>query len=93
MASFEVWESAYDLYDWSNSVPEVADSGLQVIKSGVKLKQCEHTPKPKCKSYGYSTWEWLMHWHKILKNTVLGLTPSESMEDYKRMLAARKQIQ
>ena len=86
---FHVWESTYDLYDWSKEVPEVAGSPIYNVIDGVLVSASSKVPKPKCKKTGYSTWEWLLHWKNTLKQTVLGDSPKEIMQDYKRMLDAR----
>lgn len=86
---FHVWESTYDLYDWSKDVPEVAGNPINNVIDGVLISASSKVPKPKCKKTGYSTWEWLLHWKNTFKQTVLGVSPKEIMQDYKRMLDAR----
>ena len=86
---FHVWESTYDLYDWTDIVPEVTDSRIKSVVGGLLTDKKTDIPKPKCKTFGYSAWEWLMHWKKVLSNTVLPVTAKEQMEDYRRMMSAR----
>ena len=86
---FHVWESSFDIYDWAEIVPDVVGTPINVIVNGLQKKQTEAIPKPKCRTIGYTAWEWLMHWRKTLKRTVIKSTPDESMTEYKRMLDKR----
>ena len=84
-----IWESTFDIYPWSEVLPEVTGNPIDVVVSGLQKYKTEQIPKPKCRTVGYTAWEWLMHWRKTLKRTVIKSTPDESMTEYRRMLDFR----
>lgn len=57
----EVWNSAFELYSYSESVPEVVGTPEEVIRCGIEAQQKEFTPPPKCKESGYTPLEWIQH--------------------------------
>lgn len=81
-----VWESAYDLVEYCNMVPEVVGSQKDVISDGILPTQRETIPEPKCKEVGYTALEWLRHWSKRLTDTVLHAPAEEQRQEYLRLI-------
>lgn len=67
----EVWNSAFELYSYSESVPEVVGSPEEVIRCGIEVQQKEFTPPPKCKEAGYTPLEWMQHWARTIGRGIL----------------------
>lgn len=87
--TIHIWESAFLIYPWSESVEEVAGNPIDVVSIGVQINQTETTPKPKCKHIGYTVWEWLNHWRKLLSDTIIKSTIDEEISEYKHMIDLR----
>lgn len=82
----KVWESTFDIYEYSDVVPEVVGSQKDVVYSGVLATQKEHTRAPRCKEAGYTTLEWLFHWAKALKGAVLQESAEEKRQEGVRLV-------
>lgn len=81
-----IWESSYDIMDYCGSVPEVVGTQAEVIFGGVLPKQSESIPEPKCKAVGYTTLEWLRHWAKELKDTILRADKEEKRQEWMHLI-------
>ena len=42
-----IWESTFDIYPWSEVLPEVTGNPIDVVVSGLQKYQTEQIPKPK----------------------------------------------
>lgn len=90
----EVWNSAFELYSYSESVPEVVGTPEEVIRYGIEVQQKEFTPPPKCKEAGYTPLEWMRHWVRALGRTILRAPAEpyrqECMSLIRKRLSGRK---
>lgn len=84
--SVTVWESAFDIYGYSDTVPEVVGLQKSVVYSGILTTQKERMPAPRCKEVGYTTLEWLSHWTKALKGAVLRESTEEKRQEGVRLV-------
>lgn len=86
----EVWESGFDIFGWTSSVPEVVGEGGKLKKASSLPVQLEFTPPPKCLEKGYTYVEWCRHWKKALEYTIMN-APEEERQEGIRMLKEREQ--
>lgn len=59
---YHVWESRFDLYEWSERVPQVTGAPLALIVGSEIHEQQEHTPAT---AYQHIQ-NWLACWQEVL---------------------------
>ena len=83
-----IWESSRDLLRCTN-VPEVVGTKEEILGCGIQKEQEEHTPKPRCKECGYTPIEWLRHWAKALKHTIMRAPAEEYRRECMELIRRR----
>ncbi len=82
----EVWNSAFEIYAYSSSVPETVGTPEEVLRCGIVTQQKETTPPPRCRECGYTSLEWLRHWAGRLTKTIYRAFAEQQRQDCLRLI-------
>lgn len=85
-----VWESTFEIYEYSWAIPETVGAPEDVLMDGIPPAQKEFTPRPKCKEYGYTAFEWIWHWAGAVSKAVRHPNKNEVRQNAVYLLRRRE---